>query len=178
MKKALILYCSNTGNTAKVAKAVEAGLSEGGMQTTMTKYEDAGDVDYFDYDLVCVGSPTYSFTVPVPFNEFLKKKFTFYREAGKIVPGSPRVGKKALVFCTYSGPHTGIAEAIPTGLYMGQFFDHIGFDVLDYWYVLCEFVGREDLSTKGCMGDIRGLPTEQNLKDIREKARNIAAGIK
>ncbi|NLV21949.1 MAG: hypothetical protein GXY49_08175 [Syntrophomonadaceae bacterium] len=48
-------------------------------------------------------------------------------------------GRDPIVFCTYSGPHTGIDEAIPTCLYMGQFFDHMGFDVLDKWYILSEF---------------------------------------
>lgn len=178
MKKALIVFCSITGNTEKVARSIEVGLSEGGMHTTLLKYEDAAQIDYFDYDLVCVGSPSYSFTVPQPFNDFLKKKFAHYRSIGKIEPGSPRIGKSALVFCTYSGPHTGIDEAIPTGLYMAQFFDHIGFDIIDKWYILSEFVGSPEYSTKGRMGDIRGLPTENNLKEIQEKARKIALDIK
>ncbi len=177
MKKALILYCSITGNTEKVAGAIKAGLTEGGLETTLLKYQDAGDIDYFDYDLVCVGAPSYSWTVPQPFNDFLKKKFMHYRDAGKIKPGSPRVGKSALVFCTYSGPHTGIDEALPVGLYITQFFDHIGFDVLDKWYVLSEFIGNEEMSTKGRMGDIRGLPSADDLEKIKEKARGLAVKL-
>ena len=174
MKKALVLYCSITGNTEKVAKSIYEGLKEGGMETKFLKFQEAGDIDYFDYDLVCVGAPSYSWCVPAPFNEFLKKKFNHYKSIGKIKPNSPRVGKSALVFCTYSGPHTGIDEAIPTGLYMGQFFDHMGFDVLDKWYILSEFVGSEELSTQGRMGNIIGLPTEADLKEIREKAKAVA----
>ena len=174
MKKALVLYCSITGNTEKVAKAVEAGLTEGGMQTSLLKFQDAENIDYFDYDLVCVGAPSYSWCVPQSFNEFLRKKFNYYKSIGKIKPNSPRVGKNALVFCTYSGPHTGIDEAIPTGLYMGQFFDHMGFDVLDKWYILSEFIGSEELSTQGRLGNIRGLPTEQDLKEVWEKAKVVA----
>ncbi|MEA4895729.1 MAG: flavodoxin domain-containing protein [Oscillospiraceae bacterium] len=174
MKKALLLYCSVTGNTQKVAGAIEAGLAEGGMETSLVNFKDADKLDYFDYDLVCVGSPSYNWSVPLPFNDFLKKKFAYYKSIGKIVPNSPRVGKKALVFCTYSGPHTGIDEAIPTGLYMGQFFDHMGFDILDKWYVLCEFIGSEEMSTLGRMGDIRGLPTEKDLADLKEKAKKLA----
>ena len=174
MKKALVLFCSITGNTEKVAKVIEAGLTDGGMQTEILKIQDAAQIDYFDYDLVCVGAPSYNWSVPQPANEFLKKKFAYYKSIGKIKPCSPRVGKNALIFCTYSGPHTGIDEAIPTGLYMGQFFDHMGFDILDKWYILSEFIGSLENSTLGRMGDIRGLPTEENLKEIREKARNIA----
>lgn len=177
MKKALILYWSATGNTEKVAKAIDAGLTAGGMQTTVLKFTDAEQLDYFDYDLICVGSPSYSWTVPQPVNEFLKKKFAYYKNMGKIVPNSPRIGKNALVFCTYSGPHTGIDEAIPTGLYMAQFFDHMGFDVLDKWYILCEFIGSPENSTLGRMGDIRGLPTQNDLDEIHEKSKNIALRI-
>jgi hypothetical protein len=174
MKTALILYCSITGNTEKVARAIEAGLSEGGMETTLLRYQDAADIDYFDFDLVCVGAPSYNWNVPQPFNVFLTKNFAAQRSAGKIKPGSPRVGKGALVFCTYSGPHTGIDEAIPAGLYMGQFFDHLGFDILDTWYILCEFIGSPENSTQGRMGDIRGLPTDEELQAIREKSRRLA----
>jgi hypothetical protein len=175
MKKALVLYCSYTGNTEKVAKAIDEGLKEAGMETSLLKFDEAEHIDYFDYDLVCVGAPSYSWTVPQPFNEYLKKKFNHYKSIGKVLPNSPRVGKKNLVFCTYSGPHTGIDEAIPTGLYMGQFFDHMGFDVLDKWYVLSEFIGSEEMSTQGRMGDVRGLPTEKDLNDLKEKAKKLAA---
>lgn len=175
MKKAIVLYCSITGNTEKAARAIDMGLKEGGMDSRLVRYEDAEDLDYLDYDLVCVGAPSYNWCVPQPFNDYLKKKFRLYKSLGKILPNSPRIGKKALVFCTYSGPHTGIDEAIPTGLYMGQFFDHMGFEVLDHWHILSEFIGSEEMSTLGRMGDIRGLPTEQQLNDLREKAKTLAA---
>ena len=174
MKKAVILYCSITGNTEKVARSIVAGLEEGGMQTELIRFQDAEHLDYLDYDLVCVGAPSYNWSVPQPFNEYLKKKFNHYKSIGKILPNSPRIYKKALVFCTYSGPHTGMNEAIPTGLYMGQFFDHMGFDILDTWYVLSEFIGSHEMSTLGRMGDIRGLPTEKELKEIQEKAKMLA----
>ena len=176
MKKALVLYCSITGNTQKVAKVICEGLKDGGMEVALLKFQEAAELDYFDYDLVCVGAPSYNWNVPLPFNEFLKKKFAYYKGIGKIKPNSPRVGKKALVFCTYSGPHTGIDEAIPAALYMGQFFDHMGFDVLDKWYILSEFIGSEEMSTQGRMGDIRGLPTSAELRELQEKAKAIALG--
>ena len=177
MKKALVLYCSITGNTEKAARAIAAGLKDGGLETTLLRFQDAGETDYFDYDLVCIGTPSYSWTVPKLFNDFLTKNFEAHKKAGKILPGSPRVGKSALVFCTYSGPHTGISEAVPAGLYVGQFFDHIGFDIADTWYILSEFINNDDFSTKGRMGDIRGLPSEADLKALREKARALAAGF-
>jgi hypothetical protein len=64
-------------------------------------------------------------------------------------------------------------EAVPVGKYMGQFFDHLGFSILDEWYVLSEFHGSEEMSTKGRMLDIRGLPGEAELGKIRDNIRNL-----
>jgi hypothetical protein len=92
--------------------------------------------------------------------------------------GAPKVrGKNALIFCTYSGPHTGINEAIPAGKYVGQFFEHLGFTVLDEWYILGELHGREEISTKGKMGDIRGRPDEKDLKKVKRDMAYLLQGL-
>jgi hypothetical protein len=72
---------------------------------------------------------------------------------------------------------TGIREAVPAGKYAGQYFEHLGFAVADEWYVLAEFHGEEDMSTLGRMGNIRGLPTEQDLARIEDQARLLAARL-
>lgn len=109
-------------------------------------------------------APPIEWHTPEQVTEFLLKKFKEYQKQGKIKTGAPKVpGKHALIFCTYSGPHTGLREATPVGLYMVQLFEHIGFAVVDEWYILSEFVGNEERSTKGRMGDIRGKPTEEEL---------------
>ena len=55
---------------------------------------------------------------------FIRSKFNAYRNQGRVKLGSPVIpGKNTLIFCTYSGPHTGIREAIPAGLYAGHFFN-------------------------------------------------------
>jgi hypothetical protein len=106
------------------------------------KTTDASDIDYFDYDLVCVGAPSIQWRPSKQVTDFLLRKFKYYSKHGKIKTGAPKIpGKNALIFVTFSGPHTGIREATPVGLYMGQFFEHIGFTVLDAWYVLSEFIG-------------------------------------
>jgi hypothetical protein len=62
----------------------------------------------------------------------LLKNFKEHHKLGKVKTGAPKVqGKYALIFCTYSGPHTGLREATPVGKYMGQFFEHLGFTVVD-----------------------------------------------
>jgi hypothetical protein len=107
---------------------------------------------------------------------FLKKKFAAYRQQGKVKLSAPTVlGKVALIFVTYSGPHTGIDEAIPAGKDMRQFFEHIGFNVIDEWYILSEFHDSLENSTKGRMGDIRGKPTSEDLQKIKEDTKRVAS---
>ena len=178
MKRAVILYWSSTGNTEKVAFAIKDGLEAAGVNVSLMKTTEAKDIDYFDYDLVCAGCPSIQWHPPKQVTEFLLKKFDDYRKQEKIKIGAPKVhGKNALIFCTYSGPHTGLREATPVGLYVGQFFEHIGFTVLDEWCVLSEFHGSLERSTKGRMGDIRGKPTDEELQKIRMDAKKLASKL-
>ncbi len=174
MKTALIVYWSKSGNTKKVATAVREGLETAGLRVTVKEQHEAEDEDWFGYDLVCIGTPSYSWHPPEPMDKYLKAKFAKYRQEGKIKPSAPRVqGKNALVFVTYSGPHTGIDEATPAGKYIAQFFEHLGFTVLAEWYVLSEFHGSVENSTMGRMGDIRGKPTKEDLEKVREDALQL-----
>jgi flavodoxin len=174
-KTALIVYWSKTGNTEKVASAIKQGLESAGVTVDVKKPEEAAGVDYFDYDLVCVGSPSYEFHPVKPITDFLRSKLTSYRKQGRIKVAAPKVPEKnALVFVTYSGPHTGIDEATTAGKYMAQFFAHLGFTVIAEWYVLSEFHGSLENSTQGRMGDIRGKPTEEELLKIKEDTERLA----
>lgn len=171
---AIIVYWSKTGNTEKVALAIQEGLEEAGADVSLKRVEDAGDVDFYAYDLVCIGFPSYRWRPPGPINRFLKSKFRVYRNQGRVKVGAPKVPRKnALIFCTYSGPHTGIREAIPAGLYAGQFFEHLGFTVLDEWYVVGEFHGSEEASTRGRSGDIRGRPNKEDLRKVKQDATQL-----
>ena len=166
---AITVYCSYTGNTKKVALAIHEGLEEAGVNVTVKRLEDAGDVDYFAYDLVCIGFPSHQWRPPEPMDAFLKSKHRAYLSQGAVKVGAPKVpGKNALIFCTYSGPHTGIREAVPAGLYAGQFFEHLGFTVVGEWYVVGEFHGKEQSSTKGRLGDIRGRPSDEDLHKVKQ----------
>ena len=178
MKEALVVYWSKTGNTKKVANAIKQGLEEAGLQVAIKEQHEAEDVDFFEYDLICVGAPSYSWHPPEPMDEFLKNRFAAYCKEGRIKPCAPKVpGKNALMFITYSGLHTGIEEATPAGKYMRQFFEHLGFTILDEMYVLSEFHGSLENSTMGRMGDIRGKPTEEQLRKIKEAAKLLATGL-
>ena len=175
LKSALVLYWSHTGNTEKVAAAIRTGLEAAGLAVDYGNIQGVGEVDLLGYDLVCLGFPSYSWHPPKAVDEYLKAWFALCRKQGFVLPGAPAVpGRNVLIFCTYSGPHTGIREAIPAGKYAGQFFEHLGFTVLDEWYVLSDFHGDEEMSTAGRMGDVRGLPSERDLARIESRARLLA----
>jgi hypothetical protein len=175
MKNAAIIYWSKTGNTEKVAFNIKEGLENAGVSVSLKTTENADDIDYFDYDLVCIGFPSYEWHPPKPMVDMLITNLNKHRKEGRVKPSAPKIpGRNVLIFCTYSGPHTGVNEAIPAGKYAGQFFEHIGFTVHEEWYILSEFHGWEEGNTKGRMGDIKGKPTEDDLKKIKEDAKKLA----
>lgn len=174
-----MIYWSKTGNTEKVGLAIKEGLEDAGVKVVMKQIEESEDVNYLDYDLVCIGSPTYQWHPPPLVVEFLKKKHNQYCDEGKIRLAAPKIsGKYALVFCTFSGPHTGINEAIPTAKYISQFLEHLGFAILDEWYILSEYHGWKQGNIEGKMGDIRGKPSKEDLLKIKKDAANITRQIK
>jgi flavorubredoxin len=182
MKTALIIYYSSTGNTEKAAQAIRIGFEEAGLQVTMKKPQEAADLDYFKYDLVCIGSPSIEWHPAKPICDLLRKNLAAHRREGKIKLGAPKVpGKNALIFITYSGPHTGLGEAVPAGKYIGQFFEHLGFNIVGEWYVLSQFnvslPTMENVNINGRMGDIRGKPNPEDLQKIKQDAKALASKI-
>ncbi len=178
MKSALIVYWSSTGNTEKVAQAIKEGIENSGLKVELRKPQEAESIDFFDYDLICVGSPSIEWQPAKPMADLLKAKLNIYRNQGKIKPCAPKVqGKNALVFCTYSGTHTGIDEATPAGKTMRQYFEHFGFNIVGEWYTVGEFHGREDMCILGRLGDIRGKPTMEDLAKIKKDAQLLAKSL-
>ena len=93
--------------------------------------------------------------------------FAQCRKENKVLTGAPQAARR--LSSAYRDPY-GIREAIPAGTYVGQFFEHLGFVIVDEWYILSEFHGSEEFSTVGRMGNIKGLPTQQGLKRIEDQA--------
>ena len=177
--KAAIIYWSGGGNTEKVALAIQQELQAAGMETHLQRAEEAGDIDWFAYDLVCVGFPSYQWRPPQPVDKLLQAKFAEYGKRGKVRVAAPKVpGKNALCFCTYSGQHTGIHEALPAVKYAGQFFEHLGFTVWDDWCIVGQYHGREEANTQGRLGDIRGRPNEQDLAKVRRDTAELVRRIR
>jgi len=178
MLKALLLYHSITGNTEKVARALREGLEGQGCEVVVRKIAEGVPDDLLGYDLVCLGAPSYQFLPPRPVLDFVAERMRFHSQRGDILLGAPkRPGKYASVFVTYSGPHTGVAEATTAGKYLGQFFEHLGFEVVGEWYLVGEFHGNEAASTRGRLGDIRGRPNAADLAEVRQKAAELVARL-
>ena len=176
---ALIIYWSGTGNTKRVAETIHTALKNGGVNSVLKRVEEAKADDLYEYDLVFIGAPSYMWQPPAPVQEYIREKMGYYNKRGSIKLSAPKLpGKKGVVFVTYSGPHTGIDEAIPVGKYLGQFMAHLGFDLAGEWYVVGEFHGSEDNSTKGRLGDIRGRPNQQDLDNIARDVNELLKTIK
>ena len=170
----LIIYFSATGNTEKVGNAIWEALEEEKVNVNILKVQDAAEEELYDYNLVFLGTPSHSFLPAQPVMHFINNKMKLHRERGDIKLCAPKIsGKTAVVFCTYSGPHTGINEAIPVGKYMGQFFEHIGFEIAAEWYVIGEFHGGEENSTMGRLGNIKGRPNQQDLAKVKSDVLDL-----
>ena len=175
---ALIVYWSGTGNTKRVAETIHNTLKNGGVNSMLKRVEEAKTEDLYEYDLFFIGAPSYMWQPPAPVQEYIKGKMDYYIEHGYIKLCAPTLpGKKGVVFVTYSGPHTGINEAIPVGKYLGQFIEHLGFDLAGEWYATGEFHGHDDKSTKGRLGDIRGRPNQQDLDNITRDVNELLQTI-
>ena len=94
MKKAAIIYMSLTGNTKKVAESIHQGLTEGGVQSVLLKVEDAGEIDFYAYDLICLGTPSHSWLPPKTMDEYLRGMFNRYKKEGRVKPGAPALPGK------------------------------------------------------------------------------------
>jgi len=177
--KALVVYYSGTGNTRKVADAIQESLLNQKVESTLLRVQDASEKELYDYDLVFLGSPSIEFLPAQPMMRYVKDKMNLHRARGDIKLCAPKIpGKIAVVFCTYSGPHTGISEATTAGKYMRQFLEHLGFEVADEWYIVGEFRNGKELNTMGRLGDIRGRPNEEDLAKVRNDVSRLVRSVR
>jgi flavodoxin len=69
--RACVIFVSRFGNTEKVARSLETGLKESGIETDCVKALDVAVDTLKQYDLICVGAPTEAFSASRPMKEFL-----------------------------------------------------------------------------------------------------------
>ncbi len=175
--KILNLCFSSTGNTERVAQTITATVESLGHQIDVVKITGDTDIDLLSYDLIFVGSGVYHWLPGKGLQEFIQKRLAHYAAAGEIKPASPRrANKKGVVYCTYGGTHTGVNEAVPAGKFMGQLFDHLGFEIVAEWYIIGEYPAQgrmKDFSAKGRLGDITGRPNDADLQDVAERVTGV-----
>jgi hypothetical protein len=170
-------YYSSSGNTKKVGLKIDETVRKLGhnIDTIQITNKDV-DIDILKYDFVFAGSGVYGQLPGQPLIDFHRKLGHKYHEEGEVSYSSPRrPSAYAVVYCTYGGGHTGINEAIPSIKYMGQLFDHLGYTIVGEWDIIGEYTAEESLdgSIKGRFGDIRGRPSEADLREIAEKVKGI-----
>ncbi|HHD64484.1 MAG TPA: flavodoxin [Desulfobulbaceae bacterium] len=171
----LNLYHTTTGNTLKVAERINQTLQDLGHTLDSVKADKETKIDVLEYDLVFAGSGVYAWLPGKPMQKLFAELRAAYANNGLIKPASPRIQKKAIIYCTYGGVHTGINEAIPAVKYMGQLFDHLGFEILDEWYFIGEYQPEKirEMSLNGRLGNITGRPNETDLQEVEQKVRGI-----
>ncbi len=174
--KVLNLYYSLTGNTKSYAETIEGVLRGSGHAFDTLQAEKTLVVDLLSYDFVFAGSGVYQWLPGKPMLDFLRETRRRYAEAGNILPCAPRLpGKKAVIYCTYAGVHTGNAEAVPAVKFTGQLFDHLGFTVIDEWYFIGDFRQEsfEHMNIGGRFGDITGRPSRPELEEAAQRIKAV-----
>ena len=73
MKKVIVIYHTQFGNTEKIAKALALGLGEQGIVVDCIKFEEVEVDKLMEYDLLAIGSPTYMRGISKPMKSFLEK---------------------------------------------------------------------------------------------------------
>ena len=179
--KILNLYSSLNGQTQKVAAEIENTCKKSGYQIkTVNLGQDDPELDLLEYDITFIGSGVYTWLPGKKMLKWIERQLSSARDKGLILPNSPRVpGKFVCVYCTYAGPHTGEAEAVPAIKYMGQLFDHLGISIAAEWSIPGAFVpeSKKALNISGRLGNIEGRPNAHDLQVIGEKTQGFIKSL-
>jgi flavodoxin len=70
-RSAAVVFSTRFGNTEKIARSLESGLMQAGLQTLCLSSESVAPASLRRYDLICVGGPTEAFSASKSTKEFL-----------------------------------------------------------------------------------------------------------
>ncbi|QSH42525.1 flavodoxin domain-containing protein [Lentisphaerota bacterium ZTH] len=173
--KILNLYFSATGNTKKVAEMIERTALKERHDVETVRATATLEIDFLKYDLIIMGSGVYHWLPAKPFMTLINKAAERYRASGDMPLNAKRRSDiKGVTYCTYGGAHTGINEAYPATAWMGQFFDHLGIEVLGAWHIVGEYHGiSKSMSTGGRLGDVRNRPNEKDLEEVSQMVKAV-----
>ncbi|MCD6567504.1 MAG: FprA family A-type flavoprotein [Dehalococcoidia bacterium] len=71
MSRTIIIYESRVGKTEMMAKAIEEGIKEAGVDAVLKRATNAKAKDLANFDAVVLGSPTYHHNMIQPMQTFL-----------------------------------------------------------------------------------------------------------
>jgi hypothetical protein len=175
--KILNLYFTSTGNTAKLANRITATAESLGHQVDTVKVAGDQALDLLGYDFIFVGSGVYQWLPGKGLQEFIAARLAHYAAAGEIKYASPRrAGQKVVVYCTYGGAHTGVNEAVPAVKFMGQLFDHLGFEIVAEWYYIGAYPAQgrmKDFTASDRLGNIAGRPNDADLDNLAQQVTGV-----
>lgn len=85
MSKAIIIYYSRSGNTEKMAQAIQAVLEKEGVEAVLKKVEETAADDLLKYDAIIMGSPTYYGSMAWQLKKLIDESVKFHgRLKGKV----------------------------------------------------------------------------------------------
>ncbi len=121
MKKVLIIYHSQTGNTEAMAKAVAEGAGAAGATVILKKAVEADDKDLLDCDVVAFGTPNNFSYMAGMVKDFFDRAWPTVREK--------MASKPYVAFGSYGGggmPAIETVEKICDNMGMKRLYDSIG----------------------------------------------------
>ena len=121
MKRILVIYHSQTGNTEAMGKAIAAAAKAAGATVMLKKAVDAGVDDLLNCDAVVIGTPNYFSYMAGMVKDFFDRVWFTVREK--------MANKPYVVFGSYGGgglPAIESVEKICEGLGMKKICDSIG----------------------------------------------------
>jgi ferredoxin len=155
--KSIIIYFSQTGNTEKIALAIQEGVKQATGQCDIVKIKDANPKKLYEYDLIGFGSPV--------FNVYNVWAFiSSMRYVG---------GKHAFGFCTHGGsPETFFPNMVPKLKQKGLVV--IG---MRDWYSNCYCLHHvEPYPTMGHPDEIDLKEAEDFGREMVQRSWRISAG--
>lgn len=162
MSKVLIVYDSRTGNTEKMAKAVEQGAREAGANTRIKKLNEAELNDLEWTEGIILGSPDYFANMSAKMKAYVDKWYGLYMK-GKLQ------NKVGAAFTSAAGTGTG-AETTALSLITAM---------ISCQMIIVSAPGR-DIEWPGTYGviadnlDAIGSPDEKMLNNSRELGKRVA----
>ncbi len=160
-RTSIVIYFSQTGNTKKIAQAIQSGIMELGGQCDIARIQDVKTEDLAKYDLIGLGSPVWHSREPINVLNFIEYTMLSLE------------GKQAFTFCTH-------------GLYPAHFIGRVvsalsleGLTVVGWknWYCsVCVPEHPKPYFTDGHPDEIDLEEAKRFGKEMAERSQRIGQG--